>query len=139
MNGKAMALDKQFAVLHLTPTATPAEVRRAYRKLLMVWHPDRFARSDSAKKQEAHKRTMQLIAAYTVLREHFRTRRVTRSETQQAPPTPRTEEPKPAPRPRTHALQARKSLLDELWMVVGMSVLLGGLADLLLWLLIKQL
>lgn len=137
-----MALEKQFAVLHLTPTATQSEVRRAYRRLMMVWHPDRFARSDAAKRQEAHERTKQLVAAYAVLREHFRNRAKTRSATPQTRPA---SQPKPvnraAQRPRSTPTPPPDLLtfLDRTWMAVGIVVLLGGLADLLLWLLIRRL
>ncbi len=32
-----------YAILDLTPSASPADVRQAYRDLVQVWHPDRFA------------------------------------------------------------------------------------------------
>ena len=36
-----MSLDKYYKILGLTPNASQDEVRRAYRKLVMVYHPDR--------------------------------------------------------------------------------------------------
>jgi curved DNA-binding protein CbpA len=35
-------LDRYYRVLGLPPRASKAEVKRAYRDLAMVWHPDRF-------------------------------------------------------------------------------------------------
>ena len=34
--------DRYYKILGLTPTATPEQVKQAYRKLAKQWHPDRF-------------------------------------------------------------------------------------------------
>lgn len=34
--------DRYYQILGLTTTATPAQVKQAYRKLALQWHPDRF-------------------------------------------------------------------------------------------------
>jgi DnaJ-class molecular chaperone len=34
---------RDYAMLDLEPSASPQEVRQAYRDLAQVWHPDRFA------------------------------------------------------------------------------------------------
>ncbi len=34
---------RDYAVLDLDPSASPAEMQQAYRDLVQVWHPDRFA------------------------------------------------------------------------------------------------
>lgn len=99
----------------------------------MVWHPDRYAGRDSAKKQKAHERTRQLVAAYAAIREHFRTARAAPAPASQASPVPQPiPVPKPAPGPRPHTHLAEGSILDQWWMAVGISVVLGGLADLLI-------
>ena len=38
-----MLRKEAFEVLALKPGATPAEIKEAYRDLVKVWHPDRFA------------------------------------------------------------------------------------------------
>lgn len=35
--------DRDYAVLELEPSASPADVQQAYRDLVQVWHPDRLA------------------------------------------------------------------------------------------------
>jgi len=52
------SLDQAFDVLGLVPGALPAEVKRAYRKLAMHWHPDRNPAP------EATERFRQVRAAY---------------------------------------------------------------------------
>lgn len=32
-----------YTVLDLNPSASPADIQQAYRDLVQVWHPDRFA------------------------------------------------------------------------------------------------
>jgi len=34
-----------YAVLELLPTATPADIKKAWHEQLQVWHPDRFNHS----------------------------------------------------------------------------------------------
>jgi DnaJ-class molecular chaperone len=36
---------RDYAVLDLDPSASPAEIHQTYRDLVQVWHPDRFAHS----------------------------------------------------------------------------------------------
>jgi hypothetical protein len=38
-------LDNYYQILKLKPGATLEEVKRAHRKLVKVWHPDRFSRT----------------------------------------------------------------------------------------------
>lgn len=66
-------IDRYLAILELTPAATEEDVRRAYRDLVMVWHPDRFAHNPGLK-DKAAQRMAQLSEAHTALREHFRAR-----------------------------------------------------------------
>ena len=52
-----------FAVLGVPASASLADVKRAYRKLVAVWHPDRFAR-DPQRQSQAQERLKEINAAY---------------------------------------------------------------------------
>lgn len=57
---------RRLATLGLLPSATPAEVRAAWRKLMLRWHPDRHPR-DPASQQAAHERAKEINEAYSAL------------------------------------------------------------------------
>ena len=63
-------IDHYYAVLRLPPTASAAEIKQAYRALVRLWHPDRFA-SGSPQQAEAISRLKEINVAYRVL-EQFR-------------------------------------------------------------------
>jgi DnaJ-class molecular chaperone len=68
----AGALDQidYFAVLKVTATATPAEIRAAYHRESRVYHPDRYASVDDEALRDAVGRVYRRInEAYTVLRD----------------------------------------------------------------------
>jgi curved DNA-binding protein CbpA len=74
----AGALDQidYFAVLKVTVTATPAEIRAAYHRESRVYHPDRYAAVDDEELRDAVGRVYRRInEAYTVLRDDVRRRR----------------------------------------------------------------
>lgn len=57
-----------YAVLHLDPQATPAEVRRAYRSLLRHHHPDtRPAPATQGEAASEHEKLTQIMDAHAVL------------------------------------------------------------------------
>jgi WD40 repeat protein len=58
-----------YKLLDLQPGATPDEIKKAYRKQAMQWHPDRFP-DDPQKQVEAEERIKVLNIAYAYLREH---------------------------------------------------------------------
>jgi DnaJ family protein C protein 9 len=51
-----------YAVLNVPQTATAADVRTAYRKLALQWHPDKQQNKD-----EAHKKFQEIAFAYAIL------------------------------------------------------------------------
>jgi hypothetical protein len=62
-----------YAVLGVSRTVNADELKRAYRKLSMAWHPDRHAGASEAQQDEAARRFMLVNAAYVAIGEHLRT------------------------------------------------------------------
>ncbi|XP_019704752.1 uncharacterized protein [Elaeis guineensis] len=56
-----------YAVLGVRPDAPATEIRSAYRKLAMKWHPDRRRGREPWLVEEANKRFQQIQEAYQVL------------------------------------------------------------------------
>jgi hypothetical protein len=56
-----------YDVLNLSPGASTREIQKAFRKLALVWHPDRFPSSNSRLCKHAEDRFKQLNAAYQAL------------------------------------------------------------------------
>ncbi|KAJ0971581.1 hypothetical protein J5N97_019540 [Dioscorea zingiberensis] len=56
-----------YAVLGVHPNASPSEIRSAYRKLAMKWHPDRQGRREPWIVAEANQRFQLIQEAYQVL------------------------------------------------------------------------
>ena len=61
-----MELVRACAVLGVTPSATAREAKRAYKKLVRRWHPDRFA-NDPQGEREATARLQQITEAYQTI------------------------------------------------------------------------
>ncbi|MDP9132528.1 MAG: DnaJ domain-containing protein [Nitrospirota bacterium] len=93
-----------YAVLELSPTATEAEIKRAWHEHMQVWHPDRFVHSP-ALHRKAEARTRLINQAYQTLSDPVaRTRydaagqhRPSANVSPRPSPSPR---PQPAPRSR---------------------------------------
>ena len=64
--GEAMDVRESYAVLELPFGASLEEVKKAYRKLVRVWHPDRFA-NDPELSKEAEQKLRRLNEAYQSL------------------------------------------------------------------------
>lgn len=56
-----------YAVLSLTSEAKPDEIKKAYRKLALIHHPDKHAAGDDDAKAAASLKFQQIGFAYTIL------------------------------------------------------------------------
>jgi len=52
-----------YSVLEVTKTSTAVDIKKAYRKLALKWHPDK----NPEKKEEAEKKFKEISEAYEVL------------------------------------------------------------------------
>lgn len=76
-----------YAALGLTPSATPGQVRHAYRSLVRQHHPDTRPAGDA--EQASSDATLQrVVAAYAVLRDRYR-----RAAHEQSPSPPEATAP----------------------------------------------
>ena len=64
-------LQRHLQTLELTPGAAWDDVTRAYRDLIKIWHPDRFAH-DEQLRERAEAKSKQLNEAIRQLRRHYR-------------------------------------------------------------------
>jgi DnaJ-class molecular chaperone len=64
---RSRAAQRDYAVLDLNPSASPADVQRAYRDLVQVWHPDRFEH-DPRLQRKAQAKLQAIRDAYERLR-----------------------------------------------------------------------
>src|SRR4028119_1567653 len=64
---KPMAdINQCYEILEIEPGSSLEEIKRAYRDLAFVWHPDRFAHNDRLQ-QKAHQRLTEINEAYQQL------------------------------------------------------------------------
>jgi DnaJ homolog subfamily C member 3 len=64
---KALKMSKRkdwYKILGISKTATVAEIKRAYKKLALQWHPDK----NQDKREEAEAKFQEIAAAYEVFR-----------------------------------------------------------------------
>lgn len=63
MSERMGGIDRYYEILELESGASPEEVKRAYRDLVKVWHPDRFS-NDPRLQQKAQEKLKEINDAY---------------------------------------------------------------------------
>jgi DnaJ domain len=87
-----------FRALELDQTATLDEIKQAYKDLVMVWHPDRFAHNDRLR-HKAQEKLKQFNQAYDGLKQwHVNTRKASGASAQTVQ-GPKGRSPQAHPRP----------------------------------------
>ena len=81
-------MEQFFKILKVTPTASPEEVKRAYKERVKFWHPDRFPEESDRLQKLAHKQMREINQAYRELEKHF-------AGTAAAPSKPKPQSPPP--------------------------------------------
>ena len=124
-----MTRTEALRIFELDHRRTQEEVRAAYRELVKVWHPDRFA-NDPDLRAKADRRLQDINRAYAVLQDGVQTVEPPREPTPppRAATPPHAAEPPPAATPRSPA-QAPPRRADQ-WIRVHRSLALlviGGL------------
>lgn len=67
--GRATPLDP-WEVLELEPGASSEEIQAAYKAQLLKYHPDRVSHLGDEFQQLAHRKTLAIRQAYTILKKH---------------------------------------------------------------------
>lgn len=67
---KSLDIHQSLNILELDSLTTPAELKRAYRDLVHVWHPDRF-QNNPRLQQRAEKRLREINLAYRHILAHL--------------------------------------------------------------------
>lgn len=67
---QGMTTESALAVLGLPPTAGTDEIRRAYKQLMLKYHPDRVATLGATEQEAAHRRAREINAAYQFIKKH---------------------------------------------------------------------
>jgi curved DNA-binding protein CbpA len=88
--------DTAYRTLGLDPSASPEGVRRAYRDLVKVWHPDRFAH-DPGLQAKASAQLQQINEAYELLTDSTAQARARVAEPRATPSPPAPSPPSPPP------------------------------------------
>ena len=68
-------IEKYLIILKLKPNASLAEIKKAYKAQVKIWHPDRFPIESERLQKKAHDMFQQITAAYKKLTEVHMKRR----------------------------------------------------------------
>src|SRR5207245_8419007 len=91
-----------YEVLELPPSASSAEIKKAWLELVQIWHPDRFHHSSNLHRK-AEARTQMINQAFQTLSDPLARARydaITRKAAASKPPSRPSPPPRPQPTPR---------------------------------------
>ena len=60
--------DSPWGILGVAVGSAAAVVKAAFAKLILIWHPDKFAGNSKAEQDHAHKMVKRIIADYKVIK-----------------------------------------------------------------------
>ena len=72
---------KYYEILGVSESASSEEIKKAYRKLALKWHPDKWSTKSSEEKEEANKKIQEINKAYEILGNEEKKRRYDLGET----------------------------------------------------------
>ncbi len=64
------SIEIHYAVLGISKTSTPEEIKSAYRKNVLLYHPDKWIKSTKAEQEQAKKKFIAIQEAFDQIREH---------------------------------------------------------------------
>ena len=67
LNFEKMGAGDYYRILKVDCSATDEELKKAYKRLAMKWHPDKNLQQNSAQKEKAEAKFKQISEAYDVL------------------------------------------------------------------------
>lgn len=91
-----------YELLGVTRTASPDEIRRAYRREISKYHPDRFVHAPPDKQAYAQRRSQHITEAYSTLNDFSRRTTYNRGQTATRPTPPTVRATPPPPQARDH-------------------------------------
>jgi len=109
---KETASDQDFKTLNLTPAATPAQIKRAYRELVRRWHPDRFQQHSLQDQIYAEEKLKEITGAYRRISQVLNKQR---EHKPQPPHDDRTQPRKPPPTKKSTVPKAASSRKRTSW------------------------
>jgi len=121
-----MDLKRSFEILELTPNASADEVQQAYKDLVNIWHPDRFA-TNPRLRQKAETKLKEINQAYAMVESFF-------SSEQRAPEdTQKEQHKKPRAPAQAEARPDKADYVAESKITTEAVVEAGTVAFLKLW------
>lgn len=65
-----MSITDAYKLMKLTYSDTPEDIKKKYRQLAMLWHPDKFATKSKSVQESANRNFQKLNSAYNVIKKH---------------------------------------------------------------------
>jgi hypothetical protein len=131
-----MAIDRRkcLMILELPDTATPEEIRTAYRDLIKVWHPDRF-QHDAKLEHRAQEKVKQINIAYDWLATHPETKEPPQAQEvpksqppANHPPSTKSDDPVPDKQPQKKGFGCGCLLPGIIMVIIAVSDMSSGVA-----------